>query len=63
MVSSHIRKTKSFRSAQKMTVADWIGIWQRDYLLNVKQSTLNLWLRGKNPIPKNIQNKNIKSIE
>ena len=39
MVSSHIRKTKSFRSAQKMTIADWIGIWQRDYLLNVKQST------------------------
>lgn len=31
--------------------------------LNVKPSTLNLWLRGKNPIPKNIQNKNIKSIE
>lgn len=39
MMSNYIRLTKSFQSAEKMTVADWLDTWRRDYLINVKPST------------------------
>ncbi len=40
MVREHIKESKSYRAAKEMTVEDWFDIWQKDYLINVKPSTV-----------------------